>query len=276
MQATSRHPGNGAGKILRRWRTARGLTQFDLAARAGCSARHLSFIETGRSIPSRQAVLELSEALDVPLRECNRLLEAAGHAAEFRSTPLASSDMTAIRGVLQFILDRHLPYPAVILDRHSNCIQGNGGSRRLLARFVDPALLPLYANHLRVVFHPSGLKRFIVNWPEVGRHLLQRAEREFGGEADAEGTALLEELRGYAADISFVPPHPLEPADLLLPIHIRQGAFELRLFSTIMSLGSPQDITLQELRIESFFPADARSERAWAELAATDDDALMR
>lgn len=256
----------GVGSLLRRWREARAVSQLDLALRAGFSARHVSFIETGRAQASRDALLTLAEALDIPLRDRNRLLEAGGYAPVFRSTPLSADEMGHIRGVLQFILDRHLPYAAVVLDRYANCVMGNGASGRLLRRFVDPSLLPEHANHLRVIFHPLGLRRVIVNWDEVSRHLLAGAERDLDDADDPVATALLDELRGYAGEVRPANDASLEPGSLLLPVHITDDGIDLRLFSTIMSLGSPRDVTLQDLRIETFFPADAASESAWRAL----------
>jgi transcriptional regulator with XRE-family HTH domain len=266
---------SAVGQLLRGWRAARGMSQLDLAMQAGFSPRHVSFIETGRSHPSRQALLALAESLDVPLRERNRLLEAAGYAHIYRQTQLAADEMAHIRGVLQFILDRHAPYGAVVLDRYSNCLMGNHASSGLLAAMADASLLAEPANLLRVAFHPLGARRVIANWDEVSRHLLSRAERELGsGSDDATAAALLAELRDYAGQaVMGRPSAPLVAADLLLPIHVRTEAFELRLFSTIMTLGTPQDVTLQELRIETFFPADARSEATWRQLTATPDSA---
>lgn len=260
--------GSAVGQLLRDWRAIRGLSQLDLAMQAGFSSRHVSFIETGRTHPSRQALLVLAETLEVPLRERNRLLEAGGYAHVYRQTPLAAEEMGHIRGVLQFILDRHRPYAALVLDRYSNCLMGNGASAQLLAALVDPSLITEHANHLRLVFHPLGAWRSIVNWDEVARHLWGRAERELGSLKDDEtAKALLAELRSYAGPVlEQRPAAPLSAADLLLPIHIRQNDLELRLFSTIMTLGTPQDVTLQELRIETFFPADASSEKSWASL----------
>jgi transcriptional regulator with XRE-family HTH domain len=264
--ATRNRPiGSAVGQLLRDWRTERGMSQLDLAMDAGFSARHVSFIETGRTQPSRQALLTLAETLDVPLRERNRLLEAGGYAHVYGQTPLAAEDMAHIRSVLQFILDRHHPYAAVVLDRYSNSLMGNGASATLLAALVDQSLISEHANYLRLTFHPLGARRFIVNWDEVASHLLGRAERELGQAADDEAaTTLLAELRGYAGPSAHQPRSPrLHPADLLLPLHIRAGGVELRMFSTIMTLGTPQDVTLQELRIETFFPADEPSERSW-------------
>jgi transcriptional regulator with XRE-family HTH domain len=271
MPATLPHDGSQAdraiGPLLREWRAARGMSQLELAMRAGFSSRHVSFIETGRTQPSRQALLDLAEALDVPLRERNRLLEAGGYAHVYRHTPLAADEMAHVRGVLQFILDRHSPYAAIVLDRYANCLMGNAASGRLLALLVDPSLTGTHANHLRMVFHPLGARRWIVNWEQVARHLLARAEREFGeSKGDEQATALLTELRRYDGWSARGRDLGLRPADLLLPIHVKKDDLEFRVFSAIMTLGTPQDVTLQELRIETFFPADAESEACWARL----------
>jgi transcriptional regulator with XRE-family HTH domain len=253
------------GSMVREWRTNRGMSQMDLAMHSGFSAKHLSFIETGRAQPSRDALLVLAESLSLPLRERNRLLEAGGFARAFTETPLAADEMSRVRSVLQFIIDRHSPYAAVVLDRLSNCLMGNREAGVVMARLVEPHLLPAGANMLRAVFHPDGMRRWIVNWAEVGSHLLDRAERELSySAADPRGLQLLEELRGFEA----LPPPAdrasrVRPGDLLLPVHIRRDGFELRLFSTIMTLGTPHDVTLQELRIETLFPADEESERQW-------------
>ena len=262
-------PDRALGHLVKEWRLARGMSQLDLALCAGFSSRHVSFIETGRTQPSRQALLTLAEALDVPLRERNRLLEAGGYAHLYRRTPLAAEEMAHVRGVLQFILDRHLPYAAIVLDRYSNCLMGNQASGQVLAALVDASLMTPHANHLRLVFHPLGVRRWIVNWDEVARHLFGRAERELGAAQDDEAaTALLAELREYAGDLPIRKrAAPIHPADVLLPIHIRKDDLEIRIFSTIMTVGTPQDVTLQELRVETFFPADADSEAYWIRLA---------
>jgi transcriptional regulator with XRE-family HTH domain len=270
MQSTSSTAqSSSVGQLLRGWRTTRGLSQLDLALHAGFSARHVSFIETGRTQPSRHALLALAESLDIPLRERNRLLEAAGYAHVYRQTPLASEEMAHIRGVLEFILERHKPYGAIVHDRYSNCIMGNGAAAHLVAAIVDPSLLAENVNYLRVAFHPLGARRWIVNWDEVSGRLLARAERELGAITDdVTATTLLEELRGYAGvSARQRPVARTGPTDLLLPIHIRTDEWELRIFSTLMTLGTAQDVTLQELRIETFFPADDESERTWRTIA---------
>ena len=254
------------GELLRTWRQSKGLSQLDVAMHAGFSARHISFIETGKAQPSRDALLAIAESLDVPLRERNRLLTAGGFANVYKETELASADMAQVRQVLQFILDRHLPYAALVLDRMSTCLMGNTASSRLLSAVADPSLLTPNANLLRVVFHPQGVRRFIVNWTDVARVLLDRAERELASAHDDAAAALWREISEYAKDVSQPASRRLHSDDVLLPVHIRRSDVELRLFSTIMTIGTPQDITLQELRIETFFPADEDSEKVWGAL----------
>src|SRR5262245_13946969 len=227
------------GRLLRDWRMVRGMSQLDLALHAGFSARHVSFVETGRTQPSRHALLTLAESLEIPLRERNRLLEAAGYAHVYRQTPLAAGEMAHVRGVLEFILERHMPYGAVVHDRYSNCIMGNGAAAQLMAAIVDPSLFTENMNYLRVAFHPLGARRWIVNWDEVSRHLLTRAERELGSITDdATAANLLAELRRYAGPaVRQRTDAHLRAADLLLPVHIKKDDLELRLFSTLMTLG---------------------------------------
>jgi transcriptional regulator with XRE-family HTH domain len=252
------------GPRIRAWRQTRGLSQFELASRAGFSTRHVSFIENGRAQPSREAVLALGEVLDLSLRERNRLLESAGFANTFRETPLSADEMVHLRGTLQFILDRHLPYAAVVLDRHWNFLLENHAANQFFSALISPALNAGSRNILRVTFHPEGTRRWIVNWSEVEQHLLRRAELQLGSVDDPVGTALLAEIRSYTSISTADNPHPApRPIDLLLPIRIRMGEIDLRLFSTMMTLCRPHDVTLLELRVESWFPADQESERCW-------------
>lgn len=240
------------------------MSQLDLAVRSGFSSRHVSFIETGRTQASRHALLTIAESLDIPLRERNRLLASAGYAHVYGHTPLDAAEMDHVRGVLDFVLERHKPYPAVVHDRYLTCLFANDAAARLVEALVDPSLLGEHMNFLRITFHPLGARRWIVNWDDVAHHLLSRAERDFGaGANDPAALALLEEIRGYAGDVTARKAAGTPSRDLLLPLHIRTGAVEMRLFSMLMTLGSPQDVTLQELRIETFFPADDSSERAW-------------
>jgi hypothetical protein len=209
-------------------------------------------------------VLALGEVLDLSLRERNRLLESAGFAHVFRETPLSADELAHMRGMLQFILDRHLPYAAVALDRHSNLLLSNRAASQFLPTLISPGLSARNNNILRGTFHPEGSRRWIVNWPEVQRHLLSRAELDLGSAEDPVGAALLAEIRSYASASVAADSHTApRPGDLLLPIHIRMGDLDLRLFSTIMTLCTPHDLTLQELRVETYFPADQDSERCW-------------
>jgi transcriptional regulator with XRE-family HTH domain len=257
--------------ILRSWRAARGLSQLDLALRSGLSARHVSFIETGRTQPSREALLAIGEALEMPLRERNRLLEAGGYARVYRQTALDAEEMQHVRGLLRFVLERHEPYAAVAVDRYWNVIMHNSAAARSLPALSDPTLWTGESiNLLRLTLHPLGLRQFIVNWDEVCRRLLLRAHRELGGPIeDAAALSLLTELHAYPG----VPERPLVPTpstidELVLPLHLRKDGVEIRTFSTIMTLGTPQDVTLQELRIETFFPADESSDRVLRAMVA--------
>ena len=251
------------GQLMREWRAARGLSQLDLAMRAGFSARHLSFIETGRTQPSRQALLVIAETLDMPLRDRNRLLEAGGYAHVYGETALDAEEMRHLRGVLQFILDRHEPYGAVVLDRYSNVLMANRAATEFLGQLVDPQVATSSPNLLRWIFHPLGIRQCIANWEEVGTQVWGRAERELRHlKGDQAALALLEELEQYVEPaLRRKPGAPASTAELLLPVHIRKEQLDVRIFSTIMTLGTPRDVTLQELRIETFFPADRDSER---------------
>src|SRR4030095_8145782 len=164
----------------------------------------------------------IAEALDVPLRHCNRLLEAAGYAQVYRHTPLAANEMAHVRGVLQFLLDRHEPYAAIVLDRYANCLMGNNASAQMVAALADGSLISDQANHLRLVFHPLGVRRWIVNWDDVGAHVFFRAEQDLGD--DDAGRALLAELRSYGVPAVRRPADSaLRPAALLLPVHMRMS-----------------------------------------------------
>jgi transcriptional regulator with XRE-family HTH domain len=262
---------SGPGPLLRQWRARRRLSQLDLAVEAGVSSRHLSFVETGRSQPSREMVLLLARALDVPLRDRNALLTAAGYAPIYRETPLASPAMDHVRRALDFILRQQEPYPALVLDRHWNVLAVNEGSARVQAVFLDGARVAALGppNAMRLMFHPDAFRPHIVNWEPTAASLIQWLHRDaasgFGG---AETRRLLEELLSYP-DV----PRQWRTLDLdastapFLPIEFRKGDLELRYFTTLTTLGTPHDITAQELRIEAFFPADEATEAASRRLA---------
>jgi transcriptional regulator with XRE-family HTH domain len=264
---TADAPSSGhLGALLRHWRAARRVSQLDLALDAEVSSRHLSFVETGRSQPSREMVLRLADALQVPLRERNALLLAAGYAPLYRETDLEAPEMVAAKHAVEFILAQQEPYPAIVVDRHWNLLLSNDATRRFLGRFLDaPPPLPL--NAMRLIFHPAGLRPFIENWEEVAGHLIERVHREAAGAPpDAEAKALLEEMLGYPGVPGRwrTPQLDRAPAPLVSVVY-RRGDVRLTFFSTITTFGTPQDVTLQELRIESFFPADEATRAAMQE-----------
>ncbi len=241
------------GELLRQWRERRRLSQLELSLTAAVSTRHLSFVETGRSAPSRELVLQLAEHLDVPLRERNRLLLAAGYAPVFGETPLDAPRMSAVRAAVGQVLAGHEPYPAAVVDRGWNLVDANR-SLALLTDLVDPRLLAPPANVLRASLHPDGLAPHIANLAEWRAHLLARLRRQVDLTADPGLEALLAELRGYPGG----PELPALPAagEIVIPLRLRAGGGELAFLSTIAAFGTPLDVTVAELLIESFYPAD--------------------
>ncbi len=253
------------GRLVRHWRLARGLSQQALGERAEVSTRHLSYVETGKSAPSRDLVLELAEALEVPLRERNRWLLAAGFAPAYRERELAAPEMGELRRALDLILSRHEPYPAVVVDRRWSSVLANSSATRLVAALVDePEVLAETAgNAMQLLFHPRGFRRYLVNWAEVARAMLERLRREaFEDPAHDGPAALLDAIARSGPLPSARAQTPAEPR-LLIPVHLRKGELELRFFTTLASLGTPIDLTAHELRIETYYPVDAATER-WA------------
>src|SRR5215212_7813932 len=250
------------GVLLRDWRQRRHLSQLDLAVEAEVSTRHLSFVETGRSKPSRELVLHLAEHLDVPLRERNALLLAAGYAPIYAETPLDAEAMAPVRAALDKILAGHAPLPAVIVDSRWDLVSANEPALAILGEGVAPELLEPPANAMRLCLHPDGLAPRIVNLGEYGAHLITRLRRQAALAPDLGLSELVEELRGYPG-VEQHDPAAVEPADLIFaPLRLRALARELRLFSTIATFGTALDITVAELAIESFFPADPATEQA--------------
>jgi transcriptional regulator with XRE-family HTH domain len=246
----------GAGELLRTWRQRRRLSQLDLALDAEVSPRHLSFVETGRSNPSRELLMHLAEQLQVPLRERNALLLAAGYAPLYPQRPLDDAAMGPVRDALETILSGHEPYPAIVFDQHFDLVAANRPAMALLADDVAPELLAPPVNVLRLALDPRGLAPRIANLGDVGMHLVARVRRQALVSGDPALAALHAELTAYPW--VGAPPAVLEPAAMLfVPVRIRRtdGA-ELRLFSTVATFGTALDITLAELAIESFFPAD--------------------
>ena len=244
------------GEHLRQWRQRRRMSQLDLSAEADISTRHLSFVETGRSLPSREMVLRLFERLDVPLRERNTMLMAAGYAPMYRERTLADPALAAAREAVERVLKGHEPFPALAVDRHWNMVAGNRVVAHLLAG-VDPALLAPPANVLRLSLHPNGLAPNIANLRQWRAHLFARLRQQVHATADPTLAALLNELQQYTV--------PASPDDITLdgellgvvvPFRIRTAMGLMSFISTTTVFGSPVDVTLQELAVESFFPAD--------------------
>jgi transcriptional regulator with XRE-family HTH domain len=250
------------GVLLREWRQRRRLSQLDLALEAGVSARHLSFVETGRSRPSQEMVLHLAEQLQVPLRERNQLLLAAGYAPQYGARSLEDPEMAQVRDALGRVLAGHEPYPAIAVDRGWNLVASNAALGVLLAGADDGLLVPP-VNCMRLALHPDGLAPRILNLGEWRAHLLHRLARQIALTGDAALSELLDEVLGYPGPS----PDAEEPAgDVMVELRLQGG---LRFFSTVTTFGTAVDITVSELSIEAFFPADARTAQALTAEAAT-------
>jgi transcriptional regulator with XRE-family HTH domain len=248
-------PPTGVGPLLREWRHRRRRSQLELALESGVSARHISFLETGRSNPSREMVIGLAANLEMPLRDRNELLIAAGFAPEYRELAYEDPDLEPVRAAIDEVLAAHDPYPALVVDRHWEMITANRGLG-LLTEGVAPHLLEPPANALRIALHPEGLPPRMLNLGEWRRHILERQERHVRVSGDPALAALFEELRGYPGEESVeateAPAH-----DVFVPLRVRglEGE-ELSFFGTIATFGTALDVTVAELSIESFVPAD--------------------
>jgi transcriptional regulator with XRE-family HTH domain len=254
------------GDLLREWRQRRRMSQLDLACEADISTKHLSFLETGRSAPSRDMVLHLAERLDVPLRSRNALLNAAGYAPVFPERRLDDPAMAAARQAIDLVLAGHEPHPALAVDRHWNMAAANRAVAPLNAG-VDPALLRPPVNVLRLSLHPAGLATRTVNLAEWRAHLLERLRQQIEISADPVLVELLAELRGYG-----VPPNagPHDPgadfAGVAMPFRLATASGILSFYSTTTVFGTPVDVTLSELALECFFPADHATAEAMRRL----------
>lgn len=243
------------GDLLRDWRGRRRMSQLDLALEAGVSARHLSFLETGRSKPSREMVLRLCEELEVPLRDRNRLLLAAGFAPAYDERPLEAPEMEPVRRAVAQVLTGHEPFPAAVVDRWWNLVAANRNVS-LFLEGVAAHLLEPPANVLRVSLHPEGMAPRIVNLAEWRGHLLDRLRREVAATADGRLSELLAEVEAYPPPRGTAPPRPPHGA-IAVPLVLRHREQELAFFSTVATFGTAVDVTVAELSIEAFFPADA-------------------
>lgn len=245
--------------LLKNWRKQRKMSQLELSLEAQVSQRHLSWLETGRAKPSRDMVMRLAETLDVPNRERNRLLNLAGFAPLYVQSELGAPTMQVVDDVLTLMLDNHEPYPAIVMDRYWNLKMKNKAADKLLALFGDlPSMLREInddgqVNIARLSLHPRGLRRFAHNWDEVAPSLFTRLRREAQEQHDPGVTAIVDELAQYVPISDDSPNGPLSP---ILPLRYGVGEQQLSLISVLSSFGSAQDVTANELKIETFYPAD--------------------
>lgn len=266
-QVTSSPP--GVGGLLREWRRRRRLSQLDLALEAQISTRHLSFVETGRAKPSAEMVLRLADQLDIPLRERNELLLAAGYAPVYGSRDLDEPVMDSVREALERLLAGHEPYPALAVDRHWGMVAANSAVA-LLTSGVAAHLLEPPVNVLRLALHPEGLAPRTANLPQWRAHLLDRLGRQAVRSGDPALAALHVELAAYPAG-GRAPSIDADAAEIAVPLRVRHGDQELTLISTVTTFGTAVDIRVSELSIESFFPADAATAQLLRVAAAAAD-----
>jgi len=258
LPADALHP---LGELLREWRARRGLSQMRLAEEVGVSQRHLGFIEVGRSEPSRALVLGLARALDIPLRDRNALLLAAGYAPMYADPAWDADEMRVVRRALDRLLRQHEPFPALVMDRHWNVLHANDAAPRLFGRFVDLAARPRPRNLLHLVFDPAGLRPHIANWHEVARGLFERIAREaVGGVIDERMRELIEELRRYPGVDTGWRFGEAAGAGPVIPVTFVVGGEPFSYFSMVSTVGTPSMVAAQELRVECMFAADDATE----------------
>jgi len=249
------------GELLRYWRQERGKSQLDLSMDTGISQRHLSFVESGRSSPSRDFLSIVTDALNIPLRERNVLLLASGFAPQYREQSMDAEQMGIVTRAIDRMLEQHEPHPALVLDRYWNVVRTNKASPRFFGSFVDLENRPKPRNLLDLMFDPSGMRPFVEDWETVAAGLLQRVRREAVGQVlDAKLHELLKRLREYPGVAALKPPSV--PQSPVLPITFRQGNQRFSYFSLITTVGTPQCITAQELRVECMFPVDGEERSA--------------
>jgi transcriptional regulator with XRE-family HTH domain len=257
------------GELLRYWRDARGKSQLDLSLDSGLSQRHLSFIESGRSTPSRRALLEIAQALDIPLRERNTLMVSAGYAPIFAESEWSAPEMQSLNKALERVLRQHEPYPAIVMDRYWHVVMRNESAPRFFNHFIDLEARKPPRNLLHLMFDPKGLRPFITNWPEVAASLFQRVYRESIGRVIDERTGeLLAQLQAYPGVKAEWRKPSTSSALPLIPIGFVLKGKRINLFSLITTVGAPVSITAQEHRMECMFPADDESEQNYLSLMA--------
>jgi transcriptional regulator with XRE-family HTH domain len=257
----------GIGDLLRYWRGVRRKSQLELALDAASTPRYVSFVETGRAQPSRSMVLRLARALDVPMRERNELLLAAGYAPAYAVDPLDSPALARVERALGSMLDQHEPFPAVVMDRSWNVLRANRGAGRLFGRLLAPDPVPDDANVLRLMLEPGPVRAGVVNWPAVAGTLLERARREaVGGVLSPDTAAFVRRLRSRP-EIAALEPEAPPAGGPVLDVTFAVDGRELSFFSVVCTIGTPADVTAQELRLEAFFPSDATTRDTWGQIA---------
>ncbi len=264
-------PAHDLGGLLRQWRAKRRKSQFTLACEAEMSTRDLSFLESGRARPSRLTVLNLAACLQVPLRDQNALLEAAGFAPTFRNHPYNAPAMDAVRRSVEVLLATHDPNPALVVDRHWTMLTANRAVAHLVAG-AEPALLRPPVNFLRLFLHPAGLACRIVNLAEWRAQVVQRLRRQADATCDPVLTDLLEEIRDYPAPCGTACPNPAAPDTVAIPLRLATFDGELAFFNTTTAFTTPLDVTVAELAIETFLPADPATAASMHHAAAADEN----
>ncbi|KWA13397.1 transcriptional regulator [Burkholderia cepacia] len=253
-------PPHELGRLLRYWRDVRGVSQLDLSLDAGISQRQISFIESGRSVPGRDTLLTLAQTLDVPLRERNALLLAAGYAPVYSEAPWDAQEMHGVIRALERVVHQHEPFPAIVMDRHWNVLMTNDAVPRFFGCFIDMAARDGPRNLLRLMFDPHGMRPFIADWDTVSRSLLQRVHRESVGRViDDDTLLLLDDLLATSdapSDWASPPAPAAAPLLPVIPIGFVHEGVVLRYFSLVTTVGTPQSAAAQELRMECMFPAD--------------------
>lgn len=260
------------GDLLRYWRDVRGVSQLDLSFSAGVSQRQISFIESGRSVPGRETLLALAQTLDVPLRERNALLLAAGYAPVYSEAPWNAHEMHRVVHALERVIRQHEPFPAIVMDRHWNVLMTNDAAPRFFGCFIDMAARESPRNMLHLIFDPQGMRPFVADWDAVSRSLLQRVYRESVGHVIDAGTSrLLDELRAYPGVPDDWKTHrePTTSATMpFVPLNFVSDGVVLRYFSMVTTVGAPQHVVAQELRLECMFPADDETEARHRQMLA--------
>jgi transcriptional regulator with XRE-family HTH domain len=258
------------GVLLRYWRDLRGRSQLDLSFDAGISQKQISFVESGRSVPGRQTLMAIAQALDVPLRDRNALLLAAGYAPMFSENAWDSVEMAAVTNALKRMLRQHEPFPALVMDRYWNVLMTNQSTPRFFGRFIDMQARQGPRNMLHLMFDPQGMRPFIANWHDVARSLFERVYREsIGRVVDQKTRDLLAELLAYP-DVKSEWKNPVAIGFMpAIPIGFIKDDRVLNYFSMVTTVGTPQTVAAQELRIECLFPADEATEAHHAEMMGT-------